>query len=83
MYAGVIRNIIWNEQIRGTTRVVHASKNITYRLLNRYGHVMSEVEEHMYTEESVESRYIPGEKERTTENKMERCNPSRLGKVLD
>ena len=38
---------IRNEHIRGTTRVAHASKEITERRLNCYGHEMWIDEEHI------------------------------------
>ena len=45
---GVARkNKIRNEHIRGTTRVAQASKNITERRLNWYGHVMRRDGEHI------------------------------------
>ena len=41
------RDKIRNEHIRGTTRVVHASKKITEKRLKRYGHVRRMKEEHI------------------------------------
>ena len=84
MYGVTRKDKIWNEHIRGTTSVVQASKKITERRLNRYGHVTRRDGEHMYTEESVKSGHIGPTRENEkwmTENKMERCNPTRLGKV--
>ena len=62
---------IWNEHIRGTTRVAQASKKITERRLIWYGHVMRRDGEHIVRK--VLRADIDREKEeRTTENKMER-----------
>ena len=65
---------IRNEHIRGTTRVAQASKKITERRLNWYGHVMRR------DGESVEGRYTREKEERTTENKMERRVSTRFEK---
>ena len=71
---------IRNEHIRGTTRVAQASKQITERRLNWYGHVTRKDGEHMYTEESVEGGYNREKEERTIENKMERRVSTRFEK---
>ena len=73
---------IRNEHIRGTTRMAQASKKITMRRLNWYGHVMRRDGEHIYTEESVEGGYTRQfqKEERTTENKMERRVSTRFEK---
>ena len=63
---------IRNEHIRGTTRVAQASKKITERRLNWYGHVMRRSIWRTHSEESVESGYTREKEERMTENKMER-----------
>ena len=60
---------IRNEHIRGTTRVAQASKKITERRLNWYGHVMRRDGEHILYA-VVEGRYTREKEERTTENKM-------------
>ena len=65
---------IRNEHIRGTTRVAQASKKITERRLNWYGHAMRR------DGESVEGRYTREKEERTTENKMERRVSTRFEK---
>ena len=70
---------IRNEHIRGTTRVGQASKKITERRLNWYGHVMRE-RWRTHTEESVEGGYTMEKEERTTENKMERHVSTRFEK---
>ena len=50
--------------------MAQASKKITERRLNWYGHVMRRDGEHN-AEESVEGGYTREKEERTTENKME------------
>ena len=60
---GVIRkDTIRNEHMRGTTRVMQASKNITERRLNWYGRVMRRGVEHM--PRKVLRTDIPGKKKR-------------------
>ena len=51
-----------NEPIRGTTRVVHASRKITERRVNWYGHVTRRDEEH--TLRKVLRTDIPGKRKR-------------------
>ena len=78
---GVNRNDkIRNEDIRGTTRVAQASKKITERRLNWYGHVMGRDGEHILRR--VWRADIPGKRKRgrTTENKMERRVSTRFEK---
>ena len=53
---------IWNEHIRGTTRVAQASIKITERRLNWYGHVMRRDGEHILRK--VLRAYIPGKRKR-------------------
>ena len=53
---------IRNEHIRGTTRVVQASKKITERRLNWYGHVMRRDGEHILRK--VLRSDIPGKRKR-------------------
>ena len=53
---------IKNEHIRGTTRVAPASKKITERRLNWYGHVMRRDGEHILGE--VLKADIPGKRKR-------------------
>ena len=69
---------IRNEHIRGTTRVAQASKKITERRLNWYGHVMRRWRTR--TEKSVEGGYTREKEETTTENKMERRVSTRFEK---
>ena len=65
------RDKIRNEHIRGTTRVVQASKKITEKRLKWYGHVRRMKEEH------IVRRYArcghTREKKRAAKPKMERC----------
>ena len=49
---------IRNEHIRGTTKVVQASRKITERRLKWYGHVMSKEEDHVVRR--VMTNAIPG-----------------------
>ena len=53
---------IRNEHIRGTTRVAQASKKITERRLNWYGHVMRRDGEHILRK--VLRADIPGKRKR-------------------
>ena len=53
---------IRNEHIRGTTRVAQASKKITERRLNWYGHVMRRDGEHILRK--VSRADIPGKRKR-------------------
>ena len=53
---------IRNEHIRGTTRVAQASKKITERRLNWYGHVMRRDDEHILRK--VLRADIPGKRKR-------------------
>ena len=66
------RDKIRNEHIRGTTRVVQASKKITEKRLKWYGHVRRMKEEHIVRR--MLDGDIPGKKRRGRPNpKMERC----------
>ena len=63
---------IRNEHIRGTTKVVQASRKITERRLKWYGHVMRIEEDHVVRR--VMTKAIPGKKEeRETKDKVEGC----------
>ena len=66
------RDKIRNEHIRGTTRVVQASKKITEKRLKWYGHVRRMKEEHIVRR--MLDVDIPMEKKkRAAKPKMERC----------
>ena len=58
---------IRNEHIRGTTKVVQASRKITERRLKWYGHVMRMEEDH------VVGRVMTKKEERETKDKVEGC----------
>ena len=60
--AGNTNDEIRNEHIRGTTRVAQASKHITERRLNCYGHVMRRDGEHILRR--VLRADIPGKRKR-------------------
>ena len=64
---------IRNEHIRGTTKVLQASRKITERRLKWYGHVMRMEEDHV--ERRVMTKAIPGgvKEERETKDKVEGC----------
>ena len=66
-----------NEHIRGTTKVVQASRKITERRLKWYGHVMRMEEDHVVRRAGVEEsddESDTGEKEeRETKDKVEGC----------
>ena len=63
---------IRNEHIRGTTKVVQASRKITERRLKWYGHVMRMEEDHVVRR--VMAKAIPGKgRERETKDKVEGC----------
>ena len=53
---------IRNEHIRGTTKVVQASRKITERRLKWYGHVMRMEEDHVVRR--VMTKTIPGKRKR-------------------
>ena len=62
---------IRNEHIRGTTKVVQASRKITERRLKWYGHVMRMEEDHVVRSDGESDT---GEKEeRETKDKVEGC----------
>ena len=63
---------IRNEHIRGTTRVAQASKQITERRLNWYGHLMRRDGEHILRKVFKADIPLREKEERTTENNMER-----------
>ena len=60
---------IRNEHIRGTTRVAQASKKITERRLNCYGHVMRRDGEHILRK--VLRADIPGKRKRKDDRKQD------------
>ena len=61
------RDKIRNEHIRGTTRVVQASKIITEQPLKWYGHVRRMKEEHNYNEKNARSGHIREKKKRAAD----------------
>ena len=72
---------IRNEHIRGTTRVAQASKKITERRLNWYGHVMRRGGEHILRK--VLRADIPGKRKRGRPKTRWKYACQRDLKVLD
>ena len=62
MYGLTHKDTIWNEHLRGTTRVAQASKKITERMSNWQGYVMRRDEDH--TVRKVFRTDIPGKGKR-------------------
>ena len=72
MYGVTRKDKIRYENIRGTTKVVQASRKITERRLKWYGHVMRMEEDHVVRR--VMTKAIPGKKEeREIKDKVEGC----------
>ena len=66
------RDKIRNDHIRGTTRVVQASKKITEKRLKWYGHVSRMKEEHILSEKNARCGNTREMKKRAAKPKMER-----------
>ena len=67
------RDKIRNEHIRGTTRVVQASRIITEKRLKWYGHVRRMKEEHIVRRMLDVNIYTIEKKKRAAKLKMEIC----------
>ena len=66
------RDMIRNEHISGTTRVVQASKKITEHRLKWYGHVRRMKQEHNYSTKYARCGVIRENNKREAKSKMER-----------
>ena len=67
------RDKIRNDYIRGTTRVVQASKKITEKRLKWYGYVSRMKEEHIVRSTNGRCGHTRENKKRVAKPKMERC----------
>ena len=73
MWVVTRKDKIRNEHIRGTTKVVQASRKITERRLKWYGHVMRMDKDHVVSEESDDESDTGEKEERETKDKVEGC----------